>query len=235
MLWAFIAVRRLNSARTRDNARIASLEGELNEAEAVINSEPSLLFIWRSDAAHPDRIAGDLSGTVRLGVSRDEAGNFSAWLDEESLTALGEALTVLRHSGTAFNIALKTISGELIEADGRAAGGVATMRIRPLAGERRDTKELMFDVRRLGKQVEQLSAVLDQAPFPIFLRDDESRLVWVNQQYLKAVEQPDIDDVIERNISLIGQDAFKLVGEPGERWPAHHARCCGAWWCQAHA
>jgi signal transduction histidine kinase len=216
MLWAFIAVRRLNSARTRDNARIASLEGELNEAEAVINSEPSLLFIWRSDAAHPDRIAGDLRGTVRLGVSRDEAGNFSAWLDEESLTALGEALTVLRDSGTAFNIALKTISGELIEADGRAAGGVATMRIRPLAGERRDTKELMFDVRRLGKQVEQLSAVLDQAPFPIFLRDDESRLVWVNQQYLKAVEQPDIDDVIERNISLIGQDAFKLVGEPGE-------------------
>jgi hypothetical protein len=81
----------LNSARTRDNARIASLEGELNEAEAVINSEPSLLFIWRSDAAHPDSIAGDLRGTVRLGVSRDEAGNFSAWLDEESLTALGRS------------------------------------------------------------------------------------------------------------------------------------------------
>ena len=216
MLWAFIAVRRLNAARGRDSARIASLEGELNEADAVINSEPSLLFIWRGDGIRPDKIAGDLRGTVRLGVDREQVSDFAAWLDEESLAAIIEALNILRHSGTAFNIALKTRGGELVEADGRAAGGVATMRIRPLAGDRRDTKELMFDARRLGKQVERLTAVLDQAPFPIFLRDEEGRLVWVNQSYLLAVENSDIDEVIERNIPLIGQDAFKQVGDAEE-------------------
>ena len=216
MLWAFIAVRRLNTLRTRDSARIAMLEGELNEAEAVINSEPSLLFIWRGNGDRPDKVAGDLRGTVRLGVGPENYADLATWLDEESATAAGEALAALRRSGSAFNIGLKTRGGELVEADGRAAGGVATMRIRPLAGDRRDTKELMFDARRLGKQVERLSAVLDQAPFPIFLRDDEGKLVWVNQSYLQAIEQTDIDEVIERNIALTGQDAFKPVGEAGE-------------------
>lgn len=216
MVWAFIAVRRLNHLRTRDSARIAMLEGELNEAEAIINAEPSLLFIWRGDSDAPDRIAGDLRGTVRLGVGADRHADLGAWLDDESAMAVGEALAGLRKSGSAFNIALKTHGGELVEADGRAAGGIATMRIRPLSGERRDTKELMFDARRLSKQVEQLSAVLDQAPFPIFLRDADGKLIWVNQNYLAAVEHADIDEVVERNIPLIGQDAFKPVGEPAE-------------------
>jgi signal transduction histidine kinase len=216
MIWAFIAVRRLNTLRSRDSARIAMLEGELNEAEAVINSEPSLLFIWRGGGDRPDKVAGDLRGTVRLGVGPESYPDLDTWLDDESVAAASEALAALRHSGSAFNIGLKTRGGELVEADGRAAGGVATMRIRPLAGERRDTKELMFDARRLGKQVERLSAVLDQAPFPIFLRDEEGKLVWVNQSYMQAVEMADIDEVVGRNIALTGQDAFKPVGEPGE-------------------
>ena len=217
MLWAFIAVRRLNTLRTRDSARIAMLEGELNEAEAVINSEPSLLFIWRGNGDRPDKVAGDLRGTVRAWrrtgrlcrpchLARRGIGDGGG--RGAGGPARGrEARSISR---------LKTRGGELVEADGRAAGGVATMRIRPLAGERRDTKELMFDARRLGKQVERLSAVLDQAPFPIFLRDDEGKLVWVNQSYMQAVEQTDIDEVVERNIPLIGQDAFKPVGEAGE-------------------
>jgi signal transduction histidine kinase len=213
MLWAVIAVRRMNSARSRDSHRIAELEGELNEADAVINSEPSLLFIWRGSDNRPDKVAGDLRGTVQIGVDRNRLDDLSSWLDDESFTAVSQALDVLRQSGTAFNIALKTRAGELVEADGRVAGGVATMRIRPLAGERRDTKELMFDARRLGKQVERLSGVLDQAPFPIFLRDEENRLVWVNQSYLDAVEHTDIDTVIERNVPLIGQDGFRRVDE----------------------
>ncbi len=196
------------------------LEGELNEAKAVINSEPSLLFIWRANGDRPDKIAGDLRGTVKLGVGPANHADFAAWLDEESQQRRRGAG---RPAGSRapFNIGLKTRDGELVEADGRAAGGVATMRISPLAGERRDTKELMFDARRLGKQVERLSAVLDQAPFPIFLRDEDGKLVWVNQSYMQAVEQADIDEVMERNIPLIGQDAFKPVGEAGEDGRAH--------------
>ncbi len=211
MLWAFIAVRRMTTTRTGTESRIAELEAELNEAQAIIHAEPSVLFIWRTDKDRPDTITGDLRGTVQLSVDPEDLSDFSNWLDEESVSAVNNGLGVLRSAGTPFNIALKTKDGELVEADGRVAGGAATMRIRPLSGERRDTKELMFDARRLGKQVERLSAMLDKAPFPIFLRHEKNGLIWVNQAYLHAVEQTDIEHVISENISLIDRETFKQV------------------------
>ncbi len=214
MLWAFIAVRRMATTKTETEARIAELEANLNESQAIINAEPSLLFIWRTSQDAPDTITGDLRGTVQLTADIGILADFSRWLDEESIGAVTNGLGVLRSAGTPFNIALKTLDGELVEADGRVAGGIATMRIRPLSGERRDTKELMFDARRLGKQVERLSAMLDKAPFPIFLRDEAAQLIWVNQAYLDAVEQSDIEHVISNNISLIDREAFKPISAP---------------------
>lgn len=211
MLWAFIAVRRMTTTKTENETRIAELEADLNEAQAIINAEPSMLFIWRTSHEAPDTITGDLRGTVQLNSDLANLTDFSNWLDEESISAVNNGLGVLRTAGTPFNIALKTLDGELVEADGRVAGGVATMRIRPLSGERRDSKELMFDARRLGKQVERLSAMLDKAPFPVFLRDETGGLIWVNQAYLDAVEQTDIDQVISDNISLIDREAFKQI------------------------
>ena len=211
MLWAFIAVRRMTTTRTENEARIAELEADLNEAQAIINAEPSVLFIWRTNQDAPDTITGDLRGTVQLTADLGNLADFSNWLDQESIGAVNNALGVLRAAGSPFNIALKTLDDELVEADGRVAGGVATMRIRPLSGERRDTKELMFDARRLGKQVERLSAMLDKAPFPIFLGDETGGLIWVNRAYLDAVEQTDIDKVISDNISLIDRETFKQV------------------------
>ena len=211
MLWALIAVRRMAASKFQVDTRVQELEGELNEAQAILNAEPSLLFIWRSGADMADSITGDMRGTVKLPIQNAQLGDFHTWLDEESAHAVVAALASLRASGTPFNIGLKTLEGELVEADGRAAGGVATMRIRPLTGDRRNTKELTFDVRRLGKQVERLSAVLDKAPFPVFLRDEDGALVWVNQCYLDGIEQDDIDAVISGNISLIERDAFKKV------------------------
>ena len=219
MLWAFIAVRRMTTRRTDNEARIAELEGELNEAQAIINAEPSVLFIWRTSQEAPDTITGDLRGTIQLKTGLENLGDFSKWLDDESIAAVDNGLGVLRAAGSPFNIALKTLDGELVEADGRVAGGVATMRIKPLSGERRDTKELMFDARRLGKQVERLSAMLDKAPFPVFLRDEDGHLVWVNQAYMDAIEQTEIDEVISQNIPLIDRDTFKPVAQhtDGER------------------
>ena len=69
--------------------------------------------------------------------------------------------------------------GELLEADGRAAGGLRPCGLRPLAGERRSITELAYDARRLGKQVERLSAVLDAAPFPVWLALQRVQLIWV--------------------------------------------------------
>ena len=201
--WAFIVVRRLVRTQHSDRIRIAELETELNEAEAALTAEPNVLIIWRGRDALPDRVLGDMRGTARVPETHEELLNFDAWLVAESVSALETAVGTMREAGTPFNIGVKTTDGELLEADGRAAGGLATLRLRPLAGERRQTMELTYDTRKLGKQVERLSAVLDSAPFAVWLKDDEDKVQWVNRRYLQAVEATNIDDIRDRNLQIV--------------------------------
>lgn len=201
--WAFIVVRKMVRDQYIDKTRIAELETELNEAEAALTAEPNILIIWRGRETTPERILGDMRGTAKVPQTKEQLLDFNNWLVRESVSALEQAIAAMRETGTPFNIGVKTKDTELLEADGRAAGGLATLRLRPLAGERRQTMELTYDTRKLGKQVERLSAVLDSAPFAVWLRNDDGEIQWVNRRYLQAVEAVNIDDIRDRHLQLV--------------------------------
>ena len=105
----------------------------------------------------------------RFPKSAEKLLDLETWLDPESADALAASIADMRQNGTAFNIGVRTLANDLVEADGRVAGGLATLRLRPLAGERKKMSELAYDARRLGKQVERLSGMLDAAPLPVWL------------------------------------------------------------------
>ncbi len=63
---------------------------------------------------------------------------------------------------------------------------------------------LAHDAHKLGKQVERLSAVLDAAPLPVWLRGSDGKLAWVNQAYTASVEAHDSDMVIKAGIEIAG-------------------------------
>jgi signal transduction histidine kinase len=203
VFWSLMVVRRIMAKLRVAERRIGELEGSLNEAEAALTAEPNLLIIWRGRDAPPDRVCGDMRGTVQVPQDRQGLLNFARWLEPESAASLSAAMAELRRDGRAFNFGIKSLAGELIEVDGRTAGGLATLKLRPLAGDRQQNFELAFDRRKLSKQVERLSAILDSAPLPIWLRDPEGELTWVNRAYLKAVERDDIDEVLQRRIELV--------------------------------
>ena len=92
---------------------------------------------------------------------------------------------------------MNTRGGELIEADGRTAGGLATLRLRPLTGEREDNTKLSGEVTRLKRQVSQLSTILDKAPLPIWLRNNQKKIVWSNQAYIQAVEADSVTQIVQ--------------------------------------
>jgi PAS domain-containing protein len=188
IFWALLVVRRIMANLAVAQRRISELEGSLNEAEAALTAEPNLLIIWRGRDARPDKVCGDMRGTVQVPQDHRALVQFARWLEPESAATLSAALAELRHEGKAFNFAIKSLAGELLEADGRTAGGLATLRLRPLIGERQQNFELAFDRRKLSKQVERLSAILDSAPLAMWLRDAEGELTWANRAYLKAVE-----------------------------------------------
>jgi signal transduction histidine kinase len=207
---AFILTRRMlrrlggSSARRR----IADLEARLNEAETAIAAEAHVLVIWRGKTALPDRVLGSMHGAATLPETPEALIDFASWLDRDSASALTDCLHQLRQDATPFNIAIKTLADELLEADGRTAGGLATLRFRPLAGERRNIAALAHEAHRLGKQVERLSAVLDAAPLPVWLRGAEGKLLWVNQSYAAAVDGSDPDAVVAQGTEIAGRAAM---------------------------
>jgi len=201
--WAWLVVRKLARDELKARLRAAELEGELNEVEAVLNAEPHLMLIWKGREEAPQRLAGDLRGTVKVPSGLDQVLDFEAWLEPESAATLRESLAILRAAGTPFNIGIKSAEGELLDADGRTAGGMATLSFRPLTGERRHYTELAYDTRKLGKQVERLSAILDRAPFPVWLFSDAGELKWANRAYLEATECADVEAAIDRQATLV--------------------------------
>ena len=200
--WAFYTIRRMSKDDVAARRRIADLEIRLNEAESATASEAHVLVIWRGRDDTPERVVGSMHGAAKLPDTPTLLLDFATWLERDSAVALVEAVYELRNSGTPFNIGIRTLANELLEADGRTAGGFATLRFRPLAGERRNVAALAHDANKLGRQVERLSAVLDAAPLPVWLRNADGKLAWVNRAYVAAVDAPDSDVVVRAGIEI---------------------------------
>jgi signal transduction histidine kinase len=207
-VWAIYSVRRMAKDDQANRRRIVDLEIRLNEAETALAAEAHVLVIWKGRDDQPDRIVGSMHGAARVPESPEALLDFGHWLERDSAIAIIESLYELRNTGTPFNIGVRTLANELLEADGRTAGGFATLRFRPLAGERRNVAALANDAHKLGKQVERLSAVLDAAPLPVWLRGADGKLVWVNQAYVSSVEAPDSEIVVKGGVEIANRSSI---------------------------
>jgi PAS domain-containing protein len=204
--WAVIALRKMGRSESRARQRLAELELRLNEAESAFAAEAHVMVVWHGKTDVPKRIIGNMHDSATVPEKVDELLDFAAWLEADSSSMIETGIRTLREAGKAFNIGVRTKYNELLEADGRAAGGMATLRFRPLSGERQQITELNYDARKLGLQVQRLSAVLDSAPLPIWLRNKDGKLSWVNRAYVKAVEMPDSEAVLRSNIEVAALD-----------------------------
>ncbi len=202
MLISWVWFRRLRHSLKLMRARLGEVETQLNEAESALQSETQLLLTWRGREEQPDRLIGNMHGSVKMPATIFELMNFAAWLERDSSNILTSSLSELRKTGQPFNVAIKTTYGELLEADGRTAGAIATLRFRPLSGHRREQSETQYDAHKLARQVERLSAILDGAPFPAWLSDLNSKLIWVNRAYVTATEAGDLESVLNANTAL---------------------------------
>ena len=191
------------SAYGRAIDEVARLEARLDEAGTVLTAEPHLLYIWHGKEHLPSQVAGELRGMKD--IPRDYAGRveFTTWLHAEAATRLNSSLGQLRATGAAFNIIVKTAADELLEADGRAAGGLATLRLRMLTGDRMDVAKLTEDRRVLEHKAEALTAILDRSPMPIWIREGDGRMKWVNSAFVKSVEAEDAKSAISAGHDLM--------------------------------
>ncbi|MDE2384013.1 MAG: PAS-domain containing protein [Alphaproteobacteria bacterium] len=199
----YFRLRRQEAVLQTAKRRLGEVEYQLNEAELALQSESQILLTWSGASAMPERMVGTMHGAVPMPGSIEHIIDFASWLERDSALRLSDEMAALRASGAPFNFGVKTLQGDLLEADGRAAGTLSTLRFRPLAGQRLETSETLYDAHKLTRQVERLSAILDSAPFPIWLANREDKITWVNQAYVHAVEAGSGDAVLKGNQVLV--------------------------------
>jgi signal transduction histidine kinase len=189
-------------AASRDE--ITALRDDLDRANALLLSEPQVVVDWpaASDLPHID---GD---PAVVGVSAPHRVlAFGSWLEPGRARAMEQAVDALRGRGEAFSTTLMTTAGHPIEAQGRAIGGRAVLRLKEATGVKRDLVELATRHDALRSEVASLRTLIDALPSPVWTRDLTGRLNFVNAAYAQAVEASDAADAVERRLELLDSAA----------------------------
>ena len=205
-------------------AQIALLRAEVDRTAALLTAEPQLFVIWAAADGEPEFI-GDAAIFHAASMPRRLLA-FGAWLAPESAIAIEQALSALRARGDSFSMTLATLQGQHVEAQGRALGGRAILRLKDVGGTTRALAELQGEHRKLAADVEPLRTLIETLPEPIWARDASGKLGWVNQAYARAVEAADGADAVARQLELLdaaGREEFGRARESGRVYASRAA------------
>jgi signal transduction histidine kinase len=206
---------RVRTARLEAWSRdeIAQLRDEVERANALLRSEAQVVVNWPAGADEPS-IDGDPSV---LGVpAPHRVLAFGSWLDAGKASAMEHAVEALRARGEAFSMTLTTMTGQPIEAQGRAIAGRAVLRLKDASGVKRELVELVGRYEKLSTEVASLRTLIEALPSPVWTRDTIGRLTFVNAAYVRAVEAKNAADAVDRRLELLDSAARDNIAQARE-------------------
>ncbi|MBV9555891.1 MAG: PAS-domain containing protein [Pseudolabrys sp.] len=192
-----------DDAAARDEA--TALRAEVDAINALLLSEPQIIATWAA-AGHEPTITGD-TNLVAQGALPQRVLAFGTWLDARQAQQMDAAVDALRAEGRPFSMTLNTAADRPIEAEGRAIGGRAVLRLRDVSGIKRDYADLKMRYDNLFGTAEALRNLIDTLPTPIWTRDETGLLTFVNAAYVKAVEASDATDAVENGKEMFDRAA----------------------------
>jgi signal transduction histidine kinase len=193
------------AAEHRFHDRIVALQVERDRLSALVLSEPQIIVSWAAANDEPD-ILGD-AALVTSADTPQRVLAFGTWLEPDKAQAMERAVAALRGRGEGFSMQLMTLSGDALEAEGRAIGGRAVLRLRDVSGLKRELAELSARHENLAGDVESLRTLIDALPSPVWARDIAGSLVFANPAYARAVEAHDATDALARGVELLNRAA----------------------------
>jgi signal transduction histidine kinase len=178
----------------------SALLAERDRLKALLTTEPQVLVSWAAGAGIPE-IVGDTA--LMVGGAQQRVLAFGAWLDAAAAQQIERAVDTLRAEGRGFIMQLTTRAGRPLEAEGRAIGGSAILRLRDIGGLERELTDLKTRHAQLTQDLGTLHRLLDTLPAPVWARDTDGRLVFVNAAYARAVEVADAGEAVARELELL--------------------------------
>ena len=193
------------AARSVADEERAAARAEIEHLKTLLLSQPHVLVAWAAGANQPE-IYGD-TGIVVSGAVPERVLAFGAWLEPAAAQRMEHAVETLRGEGRGFTMTLTTSAGRPLEAEGRVAAGRAVLRLRDVSGIELELMEVASRHDRLMGDLETMKALLNSLPAPVWARDADSRLIFVNAAYARAVEAEDPSDAVERELELLDRSA----------------------------
>jgi signal transduction histidine kinase len=201
--------KRADLLETAARDETAAMRSQADRYKALLLSQPQVLVAWAAATDKPE-IIGDV-GLVTLAPVPERVLAFGTWLDPSHAQRMQQAVDALRERGSGFVMTLTSKAGRPIEAEGRAIGGAAILRLRDVSGIEREMVELAARHDALLADVELMRALFDSLPAPVWARDENGRLIFVNSAYAGAVEAADSIDAVAREIELLDRASREQV------------------------
>ena len=195
---------RANEREAAARADIIALRDQVDRANALLLAEPQIIIAWPASGEEPD-IIGDAAIVTPAPVPRRVLA-FGTWLDPERAGAMEHAVETLRASGTSFAMTMPTLTGRFVEAEGRAIGGRAILRIKDVTGIKREFVDLAARHHDLLREIDTMRALIEALPSPMWARHGNGRLAFVNAAYAIAVDAKDAADAVARNLDLLDRN-----------------------------
>src|SRR6185312_5961365 len=209
VLLAIVVLMRIRRAADRTGAdmrdEIAALQTDVDRFKTLLLSEPQVIFTWPPAAEQPE-IIGDI-GMLVPGNPPGRILAFGSWLEPAAARRMEQSVDALRNDGRSFTATLTSRAGHPIEAEGRAIGGRAILRLRDVGGIEQELLDLAARHDELLNQVETMKGLLNSLPAPVWARESNGKLVFVNAAYARAVEAADAADAVARELELLDQAA----------------------------
>ena len=228
VLATIVLVRTRKAAATNESVahdEAMALRAEIDRLKTLLLSEPQVLVAWAAGGDVPE-IFGD-TGIVVSGSVPERVLAFGTWLEPAAAQRMQQAVDDLRSDGRSFVMTLTTRAGHPLEAEGRAVAGRAVLRLRDVSGIESELIDLASHHDRLMGDVETMKALLNSLPAPVWARDHDGRLIFVNSAYARAVDAKDSTDALTRELELLDRAARKKLanarasgGPHSERLPA---------------
>ena len=199
---------RTTRLETRPRDEATRLLETIDRANALLLSEPQVVIDWPVGREEPG-IEGD-PAAIGLSATQDPL-SFGSWLDAGKASAMARAVDALRARGEPFVMTLTTVAGHPVEAQGRAVGGHAILRLKDASGIKRELVELLARYDMLSAEVGSLRALVETLPSPVWTRNASGQLTFVNAAYARAVEAKSAVEAVEHRLELLDNAARESV------------------------
>ncbi len=190
--------------------RVSDLASALQRNESLLNLRDQRLVIWARQEEGRAELVGHLPPDCGAPHERSAFLAFGRWLTGRTAAELETAIIALRDNGEPFDMIAASRNGTLIEVIGRLTPHHSIVRFLSVSAMRAEHVALKAEHDETRKSLHLLQELAEAAPLPVWMRDGDGTLVYVNPAYGRLTGLDREKNSAEPPVELLDNAALEM-------------------------